>query len=51
MHITMAYIGEGDAVLVNPGYPVYASAAKLAGGKVKYYDSLENRAGSRYQPY
>lgn len=48
MHITMAYIGEGDAVLVpNPGYPVYASAAKLAGGKVKYYDLTEK---SGWQP-
>jgi aspartate/methionine/tyrosine aminotransferase len=33
MHICMALLNEGDAVLVpNPGYPTYRSAVKLAGG-------------------
>jgi LL-diaminopimelate aminotransferase len=41
MHVCMSYINEGDTVLVpNPGYPTYASAATLAGGKILYYDLL-----------
>lgn len=39
MHICMTYLNDGDVVLVpNPGYPTYSSAAKLAGGKIEYYD-------------
>lgn len=39
MHISMAFLNPGDAVLVpNPGYPAYASATKIAGGEVVYYD-------------
>lgn len=42
MHITMAFINEGDEVLVpDPGYPAYAATAKLCGGKVRYYDLKE----------
>jgi aspartate/methionine/tyrosine aminotransferase len=38
MHITMAFVNEGDEVLVpNPGYPTYAAVTKLVGGKVRYY--------------
>jgi len=38
-HISMAYLNEGDEVLVpNPGYPAYSSAAKLAGAKVVHFD-------------
>lgn len=43
-HITMAFVDPGDEVLVpDPGYPAYSSAAKLAGGKVRYYDLEESR--------
>ena len=32
MHISMAYLNEGDAVLIpNPGYPTYTSVTKLVG--------------------
>ncbi len=38
MHICMTYLNEGDEVLIpNPGYPTYASAVKLAGGRVVDY--------------
>jgi aspartate/methionine/tyrosine aminotransferase len=38
MHITMAFVNDGDEVLVpNPGYPTYTSVTKLAGGKVRSY--------------
>lgn len=34
MHICMTYLNEGDQALIpDPGYPTYASAVKLAGGK------------------
>jgi aspartate/methionine/tyrosine aminotransferase len=43
MHISMAFLNEGDEVLVpNPGYPTYASAAKLAGGVVRHYSLKES---------
>jgi len=42
MHISMTYLEEGDEVLVpNPGYPAYASAAKLTGATIKHYDLTE----------
>jgi len=42
MHISMAFLDEGDEVLVpDPGYPAYEAASKLAGGKVRYYDLTE----------
>jgi len=42
MHISIAFINEGDEVLIpNPGYPTYEAATKLAGGKVRYYDLTE----------
>jgi LL-diaminopimelate aminotransferase len=45
MHISMAYLNEGDKVLVpDPGYPAYASAAKLCGAKVVNYDLLEKHS-------
>ncbi len=38
MHICMAYLNEGDEVLIpNPGYPTYKSAVQLAGGKCVQY--------------
>jgi LL-diaminopimelate aminotransferase len=39
MHISMAFVNEGDEVLVpDPGYPTYSSITKLVGGIVKPYD-------------
>lgn len=39
MHISMAFLNEGDAVLIpNPGYPTYASVTKLVGATPLYYD-------------
>jgi len=39
MHISMAYLNEGDQVLIpNPGYPTYTSVTKLLGAKPVYYD-------------
>jgi aspartate/methionine/tyrosine aminotransferase len=38
MHICMTYLNEGDIALIpNPGYPTYASAVRLAGGKTAEY--------------
>ncbi|NQX85036.1 MAG: aminotransferase class I/II-fold pyridoxal phosphate-dependent enzyme [Flavobacteriaceae bacterium] len=48
MHISMAFLNEGDEVLIpNPGYPTYASVTKLVGAKPKYYDLKE---GMSWQP-
>ena len=48
MHISMAFLNPGDAVLIpNPGYPAYASATKIAGGEVVYYDLMEE---NKWQP-
>lgn len=39
MHISMAYLDEGDEVLIaNPSYPTYTSVTKLLGAVPKYYD-------------
>ncbi len=39
MHISLAYLNEGDEVLIpNPGYPTYTSVTKLVGAKPIYYD-------------
>jgi aspartate/methionine/tyrosine aminotransferase len=38
MHIMMAFVDEGDEVLIpDPGYPTYGSVAKLVGAKVRTY--------------
>jgi LL-diaminopimelate aminotransferase len=38
MHISMAFLNEGDKVLIpNPGYPTYTSATKLVGGEPVFY--------------
>ena len=38
MHISMAFVNEGDEVLIpNPGYPTYTSVSKLTGGNVRFY--------------
>ena len=37
MHISMAFLNEGDEVLIpNPGYPTYTSVSKLVGAIPKY---------------
>ncbi len=42
MHISLAFLNPEDEVLVpDPGYPVYATAAKLLGCTVKYYNLTE----------
>ncbi len=41
MHISMAFVNEGDEVLIpDPGYPTYASVSQLVGAHVTTY-SLE----------
>lgn len=43
MHISMAFVNEGDEVLVpNPGYPTYSSVTKLVGGTIRHYDLRED---------
>lgn len=42
MHIMMAFVDEGDEVLIpDPGYPTYASVAKLVGAKTRTYKMTE----------
>ncbi|PKP49164.1 MAG: aminotransferase [Bacteroidetes bacterium HGW-Bacteroidetes-11] len=42
MHITLAFVNEGEEVLIpNPGYPAYESVARLAGANIRYYDLNE----------
>src|SRR5690606_24118954 len=42
MHVSMAFINEGDEVLIpNPGYPTYSSVTKLVGAKLVSYDLNE----------
>lgn len=39
MHISLAFLNEGDEVLIpNPGYPTYISVANLVGAKPVLYD-------------
>ena len=39
MHISMAFLNEGDEVLIpNPGYPTYSSVTKLMGAKPFFYN-------------
>ena len=39
MHISLAFLNEGDAVLIpNPGYPTYVSVTELVGAKPFFYD-------------
>lgn len=43
MHIMMAFVNEGEEVLIpNPGYPTYSSVAKLVGTKVRTYNMEES---------
>ena len=42
MHICMTYLNEGDAALIpNPGYPTYRSAATIAGANILEYELKE----------
>ncbi|WP_299666337.1 aminotransferase class I/II-fold pyridoxal phosphate-dependent enzyme [uncultured Polaribacter sp.] len=39
MHISMAFLNEGDKVLIpNPGYPTYTSVSKLVGAVPLFYN-------------
>lgn len=43
MHIAMAFVDEGDEVLIpNPGYPTYSSVANLVGAKLRPYALRED---------
>ena len=43
LHITLAFVNPGDAVLVpNPGYPTYTSLSKILGAKVVNYNLDED---------
>jgi aspartate/methionine/tyrosine aminotransferase len=42
MHISMAFLNEGDEVLIpNPGYPTYTSVTNLVGAVPVFYDLKE----------
>ncbi len=44
MHISMAFVNEGDEVLIpNPGYPTYSSVAKLVGATLRTYNLDEHK--------
>ena len=48
MHISMAFLNEGDEVLIpNPGYPTYTSVSKLVGAKAVFYNLDET---NNWQP-
>jgi LL-diaminopimelate aminotransferase len=41
MHISLAFLNEGDEVLIpNPGYPTYTSVTNLVGAKPVFYDLI-----------
>ena len=43
MHIAMAFVDEGDEVLIpDPGYPTYSSVANLVGAKLRPYALRED---------
>lgn len=43
MHIAMAFVNEGDEVLIpDPGYPTYSSVATLLGAKLRPYALRED---------
>lgn len=48
LHISMAFLNEGDQVLIpNPGYPTYTSVTKLVGAEAVYYDLV---ADTNWEP-
>ena len=43
LHVTLAFVNPGDAVLVpNPGYPTYTSLSNLLGARIVNYDLVED---------
>ncbi|MDG5489999.1 pyridoxal phosphate-dependent aminotransferase [Psychroserpens sp. SPM9] len=43
LHISMAFLNEGDEVLIpNPGYPTYKSVTNLVGAVPRFYDLTED---------
>ncbi len=45
MHISLAFLDEGDEVLIpNPGYPTYSSVTKIVGAKPIYYSLKESKS-------
>lgn len=48
MHISMAFLNEGDKVLIpNPGYPTYTSVTKLVGAAPLFYNLSDD---NNWQP-
>lgn len=48
MHISLAFLNEGDEVLIpNPGYPTYTSVTNLVGAIPKFYDLTDE---TNWQP-
>jgi|TARA_B110000879_G_scaffold206429_1_gene288405 aspartate/methionine/tyrosine aminotransferase len=48
MHISMAFLNEGDKALIpNPGYPTYTSVTKLVGAEPLFYNLS---AATNWQP-
>jgi aspartate/methionine/tyrosine aminotransferase len=48
MHISMAFLNEGDKVLIpNPGYPTYTSVSKLVGAEPLFYNLSDS---NNWQP-
>jgi LL-diaminopimelate aminotransferase len=48
MHISLAFLNEGDQVLIpNPGYPTYSAVTKLVGAEPVFYDLQED---SNWEP-
>ena len=48
MHISMAFLNEGDKVLIpNPGYPTYTSVTKLVGAEPLFYNLSDD---NNWQP-
>ncbi|AWG25166.1 pyridoxal phosphate-dependent aminotransferase [Flavobacterium kingsejongi] len=44
MHISLAFLNEGDQVLIpNPGYPTYTSVTKLVGAEPIFHELDESR--------
>ncbi|WP_139959932.1 pyridoxal phosphate-dependent aminotransferase [Flavicella sediminum] len=45
MHISMAFLNEGDQVLIpNPGYPTYSSVTKLVGAEAILYNLTDENS-------
>lgn len=43
MHISMAFVNDGDEVMIpDPGYPTYSSVANLVGAKLRTYKLRED---------